>query len=288
MVKVLIRAMRPYQGYKNLLLFVGIIFSHNLLNTSVWSDVILAFIIFCLLSGSGYIINDIVDLKEDRIHPTKSKRPIAAGQLKVHYAITFSVALIIIALVGAYWIGLWFFGISILFLLLTLAYSFWLKHIILIDVLVISIGFVIRVTAGSVAISTATSPWVITCALLLALLLALGKRRHEVILLGGEAKSYRKTLKSYSVEILGMMMGVTAAVLIMSYALHTFLTGSLWMMVTIPVVIYSVFRYLFLVYVGNLGGEPELILKDKEMVISIVLWSILSIVVLYILPEVAY
>ncbi len=287
MIKVLVRAMRPYQWYKNLLLFVGIVFSHNLLNTSMWLDVVLAFIIFCLLSGSGYIINDIIDTKEDRIHPIKSKRPIAARELKIRYAIPFSAVLIIIALVGAYWINLWFFGMSILFLLLTLAYSFWLKHIVLVDILVVSIDFVIRVTAGSLAINIATSPWIITCALLLALLLALGKRRHEVILLGKEAKSHRKTLKSYSVEILGMMMSVTAAVLIMSYALHTFLAGTHWMMVTIPVVIYSVFRYLFLVYVENLGGEPELMFKDKEMVISIVLWFILSFVVLYILPGVA-
>jgi len=284
MIKELIRVMRPYQWYKNLLLFVGMVFSHNLLNTSIWLDAILAFIIFCLLSGIGYIINDVVDAEDDRIHPIKSKRPIAAKKLKIRYAITFSAALTIIALVGAYWINLWFFGVSILFLLLTLAYSFWLKHIVLIDILVISIDFVIRVTAGSLAINTATSPWIITCALLLALLLALGKRRHEVILFGEEAKSYRKTLKSYSVEILGTMMSVTAAVLIMSYALHTFLAGTHWMMVTIPVVIYSVFRYLFLVHVENLGGEPELIFKDKEMVISIVLWFILCVVVLYILP----
>ena len=227
MAKGLIRTLRPNQWYKNTLIFMGIVFSLNILNLSMWLQVVYAFLIFCALSGSEYIINDILDVEKDRRHPIKSKRPIASGELKVSYAISFSLILIVIALAGAYWINLKFFGISILFLLLTLSYSFWLKHIILVDALMISINFVIRATAGCLAINVAISPWITICALLLALFLAFGKRRHEVILLGEDAKSHRKILGGYSTEMLDMMIGVTGGALIVAYSLHTFLTGNL-------------------------------------------------------------
>lgn len=288
MLKALIRTMRPKQWYKNSLVFVGIVFSLNILNFSMWLQVVYAFLIFCALSGSEYIINDILDAEKDRRHPIKSKRPIASGELKIAHAVSFSSILIVIALSGAYLINLKFFGISVLFLLLTLTYSFWLKHIILVDASMISINFAIRAIAGCLAINIPVSPWITICAFLGALFLVFGKRRHEIILLGEDAKSHRNILKSYTTEMLEQLISITAGALIVSYSLHTFLTGNLWMMITIPVVIYGIFRYLFLVHSENIGGEPEIIFKDKGMVISMILWIFLCIVILYNIPEVIF
>jgi len=276
--------MRPEQWYKNIVIFVGIVFASNTLDFSMWLQVIYAFLIFCALSGSEYIINDILDAERDRKHPIKSKRPIASGELKIAHAIAFSVFLIVIALFGAYLINLKFFGISILFLILTLTYSFWLKHIILIDASMISINFTIRAIAGCLAINVPISPWIIICAFLLALLLVFGKRRHEIILLGEDAEGHRNILKSYTTGMLEQMISITAGALIISYSLHTFLTGNLWMMITIPVVIYGILRYLFLLHAENIGGEPEIIFKDKGMVISIIIWILLCLIILYDVP----
>ena len=155
----ILTSMRPKQWYKNLLLFVGIVFSLNILNFSMWFNVISAFVIFCMLSGSEYIINDILDIEKDRQHPVKRKRPIASGELKIYHAFVFSFALISVALFGAYLINLKFFSISVLFLLSTLVYSFWLKHVVIVDALVIFINFVIRAIAGCLVIDVFISPW---------------------------------------------------------------------------------------------------------------------------------
>ena len=282
----LLTSMRPKQWYKNLLLFVGIVFSLNILNFSMWFNVISAFVIFCMLSGSEYIINDILDVKKDRQHPVKRKRPIASGELKIYHALVFSFVLISVALAGAYLINLKFFGISVLFLLLTLVYSFWLKHVVIVDALMISINFVIRAIAGCLAIGVSISPWLIVCAFLLALFLAFGKRRHELALLGNRAESHRKILAEYSTELLEQMMSISTGALIVSYSMYTFMIGNRYMMFTIPFVIYGLFRYLFLVHLKNIGGEPEMIFKDKGMVICMAIWIILCVIILYGIPEV--
>jgi len=286
MLKALIRTMRPKQWYKNILIFVGIVFSLNILSISLWIDVILAFIFFCMLSGSEYIINDILDVENDRQHPIKCKRPIASGELKIAHALLFSLILIVIALSGAYLINLKFFGISVLFLLSTLTYSIWLKQIILVDALMISTNFVIRAVAGCLAVDVSISPWLIVCAFLLALFLTFGKRRHELVLLGESAGSHRKILAEYSTELLEQGISIIAGALIVSYSLYTFMTGNSYMMFTIPFVIYGLFRYLFLVHLKNIGGEPEMIFKDKEMVICMAIWIILCVIILYGIPEV--
>jgi len=285
MLKHIIKSLRPRQWYKNLVIFVGIVFSLRILNLSMWLNVISAFIFFCMLSGSEYIINDIIDIEKDRQHPIKCKRPIASGELKISYALLFSLILIAIALCGAYLINLKFFTISVLFLLSTLMYSFWLKHIILVDVLAISINFVIRAAAGCLVIDIFISPWLIVCAFLLALFLAFGKRRHELILLGEDAKSHREILESYSIEMLEQMISIIAGALIVSYSMYTFFTDNLYMMITIPVVIHGIFRYLFLVHSKNIGGEPEIIFKDRGMLITMVLWTVLIVLILYSVPD---
>jgi len=286
MLKDLITSMRPKQWYKNLILFVGIVFSMNLLNVQMWLNVIAAFAIFCMLSGSEYIINDIIDIEKDRKHPTKRKRPIASGELKKSHALLSAFVMIIFGIGGAYVINKSFFVISTSYLFLILLYSLVLKHLIIVDLLVISIGFVIRAVAGCLAINVFISPWLIICAFLLALFLALGKRRHELVLLAENAKEHRRILEGYSVEMLDQMISITTGALIISYSLYTFLADNNYMMLTIPFAIYGLFRYLFLVHARNFGGETEMIFRDKGMVLSMILWAVLVVLILYGVPDV--
>lgn len=281
MLEELIISMRPKHWYKNLVIFAGIVFSTNILNYEMWIDVIVAFSVFCILSGCGYIINDFLDRENDKKHPRKRKRPIASGKLKSSHALAFAAVLIFVAISGAYLINIQFLITSIIYLLIVLSCSEFLKHIIIVDILVISIGFVIRAIAGCLAINVFISPWLIICTFLLALFLALGKRRHEFILLGDNAKDHRKILEGYSSEMLDQMTTITIAMLIMSYSLYTFLTGNIYMMATIPLVIYGVFRYLFLIYVKNFGGEPEMLFRDRGMSVCLVLWTVMIILILY-------
>jgi len=281
MIKELIISMRPKQWYKNLVIFIGIIFSLNFMNPDMWIYTGSAFAIFCILSGSIYIINDIIDAKKDSKHPKKRKRPIASGKLKKSYALIFALLLISIAFFGAYLINIMFLAISIIFFLLIIIYSIFLKDIIIVDILVISVGFVLRAIAGALAISVFVSPWLIICAFLLALFLALGKRRHELVLLGDEAKNHRKILENYSTGMLDQMINITTSVLIMSYSLYTFFSSKMYIMLTIPIAFYGIFRYLFLVHAKNMGGEPEMLFKDKGMLLSMILWVILVLLVLY-------
>lgn len=284
MFNEIIASMRPRQWYKNLILFASIIFSLNIFNIEMWSTVIFAFIIFCMLSGSVYIINDIIDMERDKKHPVKCKRPLASGKLKITHALVFAAILIIGALAGSYSINIPFLIISISYLLLILFYSLILKHLIIVDILVISIGFVLRGIAGGVAINVRISPWLIVCTFLLALFLALGKRRHELILLGNNAKDHRKNLAEYSNEMIDQMLSITTAALIISYSLYTFFVENIFMMLTIPVIIYGMFRFLFLVHSRNFGGEAEMLFKDKGMIICMILWVVLVFVILFWVP----
>jgi 4-hydroxybenzoate polyprenyltransferase len=281
MLEELIITMRPKQWYKNFILFISIIFSHNIGNLEMWSIVISAFIIFCILSGGEYIINDIIDLEKDKNHPKKQKRPIASGKFKVIHALIFAIILIIGGIIASYFINIPFMILSISYVLLILLYSLLLKHIIIVDLLVISIGFVIRAIAGGVAINVIISPWLIVCTFLLALFLAIAKRRHEVILLGDEGKNHRKILSEYSTIILDQIMSITTAALIISYSMYTFLSNNYYLMLTIPFAIYGIFRYIVLVHTSNFGGEAEMLFKDKGMQICMVLWGVTAIVVLY-------
>jgi len=281
MLKELLITMRPHQWYKNLVLFVSIIFSLNIRNLQMWSIAILAFFVFCLISGGEYIINDIIDREKDRNHPKKQKRPIASGMLKLNHALLFAIILIIGGLIASYFINIQFMILSISYILLILLYSLILKHIIIVDMLVISIGFVIRAIAGGVAINVFVSPWLIVCTFLVALFLAIAKRRHEVVLLGDEGKNHRKILSEYSTMVLDQMMSIATAALIISYSMYTFLSNNYYMMLTIPFAIYGIFRYLLLVHLSNFGGEAEMLFKDRGMQICIALWGVTAIGVLY-------
>lgn len=275
MFQEILISMRPKQWYKNLVLFIGIIFSLNFFNFHMWMLSISAFLTFCMISSSEYIINDVLDKEKDRIHPRKRNRPIASEKLKVSHALSFAIILLIFAFTIAYQISIQFLGISLAYFFLIIYYSLYLKHIAIVDVITISIGFVLRAVAGCIAIKTSISPWLIICAFLVALFLSLGKRRHELLLLENEANNHRQVLDGFSPEILEQMTTIVMASLIMSYSLYTF--DNVWMMATIPIVVYGLFRYLILVNSKNMGGEPEVMFKDREMVTSIALWVVVSI-----------
>lgn len=281
MIKELIISMRPRQWYKNLVIFIGIIFSLNLLNFSLWIEAIGAFAIFCVLSGSIYLINDIIDIEKDKNHPKKRLRPIASGNLKINYAVISVIILIILSFSISYYLNLLFLLSAIIFFLLILIYSLFLKNLIIVDIMVISTGFVLRAIAGCLAVGVLISPWLIICAFLLALFLGIGKRRHELVLLGDNAASHREILGGYSTEMLDQMINITTSALIMSYSLYTFFTGKISIMLTIPFAFYGLFRYIYLVHAKNFGGEPEMLFKDKGMLISMVLWVLLVVIVLY-------
>lgn len=281
MIKELIISMRPRQWYKNLVIFIGIVFSLNLLNFTLWIDAISAFAVFCVLSGSIYIINDVFDIEKDKNHPKKCKRPIASGKINPTNALLFSMLLVVLALTSAYSINTLFLVSAIAFFLLILIYSLFLKEFIIVDIMIISTGFVIRAIAGCLAIGVLISPWLIICAFLLALFLAIGKRRHELVLLGENAGNHREILNGYSTEMLDQMINITTSALIMSYSLYTFFTGKIFIMLTIPFAFYGLFRYIFLVHKENFGGEPEMLFKDKGMLLTIIFWIMLVIFVIY-------
>ncbi len=281
MLKALIISMRPQQWYKNVIIFIGLVFSYNLLNTKMYVPVIAAFIIFCLLSGSVYILNDIKDIEKDRIHPKKKLRPIASGELSIKVALPFSIIAIPVLVYFSFSLNFWFGAIATLYLIQNILYTFALKDIPIVDILVVAFGFVLRAVAGAVVISVDVSPWLIICTFLLAILLAAGKRRHEVMVLDDAAK-HRKSASNYSVEFLEQILNVTTSSLLVSYLLYTFFTGNYSMMLTIPFAFYGVFRYLQLVHVKNFGDNPELVLKDLPSIVNMILWSLTAIIALYV------
>ncbi len=282
MLNEIIVSMRPKQWYKNLVLFAGIIFSLNLFNVHIWITVFSSFIIFCMLSGSEYIINDIMDKERDKIHPKKCNRPIASGKLNVLHAFIFAILIVCSALVGAYLINVQFFVVSLAYFLLIVLYSLFLKHIAIVDVLTISMGFVLRAIAGCLAIKVFVSSWLIICTFLIALFLALGKRRHELMLLEDDAISHREVLNDFSIEMLEKMITIVTSALIMSYSLYTFLSNNTWMMLTIPIIIYGIFRYIFLIYSKNADEEPETMFKDIGMITCIILWVVSTVGIIYV------
>jgi 4-hydroxybenzoate polyprenyltransferase len=305
-IHVLLSSMRPRQWTKNLALFVGLIFAQQLLNLASLERTILAFAVFCLASSSIYLLNDILDIEMDRQHPIKSKRPLASGNLPISWAIA-TIGILILGCVGLTllifsiptqqqsakfaWLG----GANVLFAITVAAYlslmtlySVRLKHVVVLDVFVIASGFVLRIVAGAVVIPVTISPWLYLVTILLSLFLALSKRRHEMVLLQGEASNHRRILKEYSLPLLDQMITIVTAATIMAYSLYTFQgpTGNHRLMITIPLVLYGMFRYLYLIHMRMEGGSPEeVLLRDRHMLGTVVLCTGAIIFVLYILPR---
>ncbi|MBI4494874.1 MAG: decaprenyl-phosphate phosphoribosyltransferase [Chloroflexi bacterium] len=278
--------MRPRQWPKNLLVFVGLLFSLNLTSPTSVAVAVATFVLFCALSSAGYLLNDLADVEADRQHPRKALRPIAAGYLSMPAAGLAAALLAAGGLAAAFLIRLELGAVALLYLLVTLGYSLWLKHLVLIDVFALSAGFVVRAAAGAVAIGVPISPWLYVCTVLGSLFIALGKRRHELVLLEREAFNHRRTLSEYSVELVDQLLIIVSSATIMAYSLYTFSADNLpryhFMMFTIPFVLYGVFRYLYLIHQKGLGGAPEdLLLGDRPLAIAVVGWGMVSTAILY-------
>src|SRR2546428_2143101 len=285
--RALLVAMRPRQWTKNGLVFIALAFTLNLQETSLLLRTVVAFFCFCALSSAGYLLNDVVDVEADRAHPTKRMRPIAAGQVPVPLALGLGIALVAAGLGAAFLIGLLFGVLALAYALLTAVYSTTLKHVVLLDIFGLAGGFVLRAAAGAVAIDVPISPWLYIATLLGALLIALGKRRTELETLGVEAAvGHRRNLESYSLEFIDQLILVISSAALMTYALYTFsaenLPKSHSMMLTTPVVLYGLFRYLFLIRQGDVGAAPEeLLFRDRPLMVAVLLWALLAVTMLY-------
>lgn len=277
---LILEAMRPRQWMKNLIIFAGLLFSRRFSNVQDVVTVCVAFVIFCALSGSIYLINDIADIDEDRCHELKRARPIASGRLRPATAALAAASMTIASIVAAFLIGTALGVVSLAYFLLLLSYSFLLKHVVIVDVLVIAVGFVLRAVAGGVAIGVEVSPWLLICTILLALFLALSKRRHELVLLEGDAPQHRPILEEYSTYLLDQMIAVVTSSTLMAYVLYTLSPRTLRdvsdkLYLTIPFVLYGIFRYLWLVHHKEGGGSPELtLLSDRPLMVDLILWAV--------------
>lgn len=288
MLLALFRSLRPHQWTKNLVVFAALAFSKHLFDGELFLRAALAFAVFCALSGAVYLVNDVTDLERDRLHPLKKLRPLPAGRLGVGAAQIAAVLIAATALAGAFALSASLGVLGATYLVLNLAYTFKLKEVVIVDVLAVSLGFVIRAVAGAVVISVSFSTWLLMCTILLALFLALAKRRHEVVSLSGAAADHRRSLAEYSTHLLDQMIGVVTASCLMSYALYTtadetiarFATDRLiW---TLPFVLYGIFRYLYLVHTREQGGSPtDVLLTDRPLLVNLALWAMSVVAIVY-------
>ncbi|HEY57007.1 MAG TPA: decaprenyl-phosphate phosphoribosyltransferase [Anaerolineae bacterium] len=283
----LLRTLRPKQWTKNTFVFAALVFDRQLMNPTAFLRTAAGFLLFCLLSGMVYLINDLADLEADRQHPTKRHRPLASGRLPVPVALVGLGVLFLITFPAAWALGRGFCLVALGYFLLNLAYSFALKHIPLIDVLAIAAGFLLRVQAGVSLIHVQRfSPWLYVVTSLLALFLGFGKRRAELSLLAAGAGAHRRVLDGYTIPFLDQLLVITSATTIMAYSLYTFSAPNLpsnhAMMLTIPFVTYGIFRYLYLVQVEGQGGAPEdALLSDRPLQAAILLWALSVVVIFY-------
>jgi 4-hydroxybenzoate polyprenyltransferase len=277
--------MRPAQWVKNGLVFAGLVFGGRLFDSSALAAAILAFVIFCLLSSGFYLINDVRDVTADRSHPIKRLRPVAAGELSSTFALAAGISLVTAALLASTALGPSFALVATAYAALMCAYNLGLKHLAIIDALAIATGFVLRAVAGAIAVDVTISPWLLVCTLLLALLIAFGKRRYELVALE-RASEHRRNLEVYSERLLDQVVAVTAAGTLIAYAIYTFDSEAAPVdhrfMVTLPIVIYGVFRYLYLLYHQGQGGAPEsMLLSDRALLGAVALWGLVSAVLFY-------
>ncbi|MCS7223587.1 MAG: decaprenyl-phosphate phosphoribosyltransferase [Armatimonadetes bacterium] len=284
-----LQVLRPYQWTKNALLFAGFIFAGRFLATpeEIVRELLalfLAFVSFCLLSGSVYTFNDLLDQDADRAHPIKKNRPIASGAVTIPAAVGLGLIAALLGFTAALTVDIFFAplfsGLSILYLGWGIGYTLYLKKAVILDALAVAIGFVIRVVAGCWAIRVAISPWLILCTLLLSLFIAFCKRRHELLLLGNERTLVRPVLSSYDGRLLDLFIAISASLTLMAYSLYTFTAPHIllgnqsepWLMITIPFVVYGIFRYLYLTYRTDIAGAPEKMFSDGPFTINLLAW----------------
>jgi 4-hydroxybenzoate polyprenyltransferase len=287
----LIRTMRPKQWLKNGFLFVPLLFDRKLSDPHYLLATIAGFFLLCLASSTVYLVNDIADIEADRAHPTKSKRPLPSGQLSKNVAIVAAITFLLVTLPLSFRLERNFAIIVVVYLFSQFLYSFWLKHIVLIDVLTLASAYLLRVVAGVELVDVIRfSPWLYLFTSMLALFIGFGKRRQEIVMLHGESPSTRAILAQYNVALLDEMIVISTAMTVLTYSLYTFIAEGLpenhSMMLTIPLVLYGIFRYLYLIHVRGEGGAPdEVILRDHPLQAAVALWGLAVIIVLYILPS---
>jgi 4-hydroxybenzoate polyprenyltransferase len=286
--RALFVSLRPHQWTKNLVVLAALVFSKHLFEPDAVLRAGLAFAIFCVLSGAVYLVNDLRDLEQDRLHPQKRSRPLASGELPVGVA-RVAVAFLLAGGLGASLaLGPGFAAAGLFYVLLNLAYSFGLKNVVILDVLAISLGFVIRAVAGALAIDVRFSSWLLVCTILLALFLSLAKRRHELVSLDAAASEHRQILAEYSPYLLDQMISVVTASCVTAYAFYTMAPETVAkyeterLALTIPFVLYGIFRYLYLVHRRERGGSPtDILLTDRPLLAAVALWAVAVVVIVY-------
>jgi len=282
------KLLRPTQWSKNTVLFAALIFSKHLFDPRALTLVTVAFAAFCMVASGAYVMNDVRDCERDRQHPLKSLRPLPAGRLRLSTATMLSIGLMAAGLAGAGMLGAGFAMLTGLYLLLQVAYTFWLKEVVILDVFAIAAGFVIRAVAGGVVIDVPVSPWLIICTFLLMSFLGFSKRRHELVLLDARATDHRASLREYSPYFLDQMISVVTASTVVAYAIYTASPevirklGTDKLYLTIPFVLYGIFRYLYLVHQKEEGGNPtQLLLSDRPLLADLFLWLLTATVLIY-------
>ena len=280
--------LRPTQWAKNSVLFAALIFSKHLFVPGDVAMVVAAFVCFCCVASGAYVMNDIRDCERDRQHPLKSRRPLPAGRVPRSVAVAAALGLMSVGLGGAFALGAAFGGLTAFYLALQVAYTFAVKEMVILDVMSIAAGFVVRAVAGGVVIGVPVSPWLIICTFLLALFLGFSKRRHELVLLEDRATEHRAALREYSPYFLDQMIAVVTASTVVAYAIYTASPevreklGTDQLYLTIPFVLFGIFRYLYLVHRRELGGNPtQLLLSDQPLLIDVVLWIVTASLLLY-------
>lgn len=287
MLTALFTSLRPRQWVKNLFVFAGLVFGQQLFTPAVWTAGA-AFLVFCGLSGAVYLLNDVADRDKDRLHPDKRFRAVAAGRLAPGRAVAAALVLIAAGLGAAAWLSWPFALAAAAYVGLLTAYSAWLKHVVIVDVLVVALGFVLRAAAGAVAVGVPISGWLLICTILLALFLALGKRRHEVLALEAGAARHRPVLAEYSAGLLDQMIAVVTASTVTAYAVYTMSPETVsrfrttLLPLTLPFVLYGIFRYLYLLYRRQLGGNPsEIVLRDRPLLVNTLAWLVVTLLIIY-------
>jgi 4-hydroxybenzoate polyprenyltransferase len=288
MLKALIKTMRPRQWIKNGFIFFALIFDRQLFMTEPFLRTVMGFSLFCLVSSAVYLFNDIADVEADRNHPEKKNRPIASGKLPVRVAWISALLLVLFAIPFGYWLSPFFALILVAYLVINLLYSRWLKHVPILDVLIVSSGFVLRVAAGVALIYPVErfSPWLYMITILFSLYIGLGKRRAEMNLLAHGASAHRKVFEGYTIPLLDQYITIVSGMTIIAYSLYTFSAPNLpenhSMMLTIPFVVYGIFRYLQMIQIGHAAGSPdEVALKDRPLQITVLLWGLAVIAIFY-------
>ena len=287
-LKYIFISMRPAQWVKNLFIFAGLIFSRNLFNAESFLSVSSGFVIFSLGASSIYILNDVKDLKNDKLHPEKCRRPLPSGMISVPMAYATALVLGCGSLSAAFILNQAFFWILAAYIAMNIGYSLWLKHVVILDVMCIAFGFVFRVLAGTELAKVWASDWLLICTVTVSLFLGFSKRRSEVALLEGESSKHRSVLAHYSLPFLDQMIAVATACTVMSYALYTVADetvvrfGTRNLVLTMPFVLYGIYRYLYLIHEKKAGGNPSrLVFDDKPLLLNCFLWVVATLIIIY-------